>query len=167
MIDLQRALRHLAWSDAWLFDTMAAYPDDAFEARYAPQASSVGELLKHIVDGAEWYRYCLTGESWTDIGVPHSGAEVTALAAHLASIDRLLLAQAEMEDEVVVFRDEEGESRALRSTILTQACLHAIEHRAQIACALEVAEFPPLPLDDVDLWAFEMSERAEDPGTKE
>ena len=166
MIDLQRALRHLGWSDAWLFESMAGYPDDALDARYAPRASSVGELLKHIVDGAEWYRYCLTGESWTDICVPRSRADVTALAAHLATIDRLLLAQADKDDDVIVFRDEEGESRALRSTILTQACLHATEHRAQIACALEVAGFPQLPLDDVDLWAFETFERAEDSGSR-
>ena len=33
------------------------------------------------------------------------------------------------------------------------------EHRAHIACALEVGGFHGFALDDIDLWAFEVHER--------
>jgi len=55
---------------------------------------------------------------------------------------------------VVEFEDEDHPRPALRSTTLTQACLHSTEHRAQIACALEVSGLGGVTLDDYDVWAF-------------
>lgn len=163
MIDLTRGLRHLGWSDDWMFDRLGELPADAMLARYG-DSWSVARLAIHIVGGAEWYRYCLTGEPWTDLAPPSTEPaalqeHVLSLRAHLASLDALLLGEAGLTDEPVTFVDEDGERTAMRSTILTQACLHGIEHRAQISCALEVSGFPGLPLDDIDLWAFEVHER--------
>lgn len=160
MITLERALRHLAWADDRLFAELAGLPPEALAARYAPDAWSVGALARHIVGGAEWYRYCLTGAEWTDLSDPGGREELLALGAHLADLDAALLAQASLPDGDVVFIDEDGPRTALRSTILTQACLHSTEHRAQIACALEVSGFGPLVLDDYDLWAFANVERS-------
>ncbi len=152
---MTRSLRHLAWADAKLFEELAALPSEALQARYAPEAATVAELAVHIVSGAEWYGYVLAGEQWTDLQVPRTSLDLKVLADRLAYLDRLLLAQCDRPDESVAFDDEQGPRQVYRSTVLTQASLHATEHRAQIACALEVEGFPRLDLDTYDLWAFE------------
>lgn len=158
MIGIERSLRHLQWTDARLFGELAALPPDVLLARYGPDASTVGDLARHIVGGAEWYAYCLAGEPWTDLSTPETSGEVRALGDRLARLDALLIEQSALPDERVTFEDEDGPRSAMRSTILSQACLHAIEHRAQIACALEVNGFPRIDLDSYDLWAFEAQE---------
>jgi uncharacterized damage-inducible protein DinB len=158
VIDLTRSLRHLRWADARLFADLELLPSDALEARYSPDAWTVGHLAMHIVGGAEWLAYCLAGTPWTDLSMPRDAQGLRALASHLDDLDALLLDQASRPDEVVTFVDEDGPRSALRSTILSQACLHSAEHRAQIACALEVNGFTGVTLDDYDLWAFEAQE---------
>ena len=158
MIDLTRSLRHLAWADDKLLSDLEALPPAALQARYSPEASTVGHLAMHIVGGAEWYAYCLAGTPWTDLDIPQDAQGLRVLARHLKDLDALLLEQAVLPDEVVEFVDEEGPRTALRSTILAQACLHSAEHRAQIACALEVTGHGGVTLDDYDLWAFEAHE---------
>ncbi len=158
MVSMIRSLEHLAWADDKLFTELAALPPEAFLARYAPDAWSVGQLAVHIVGGAEWYCYCLTGTEWTDLGEAASAADLERLRRRLAELDAGLMAQATLPDELIEFQDENEQgpySRTeMRSTILAQACLHATEHRAQIACALEAGGFAPITLDDYDVWAF-------------
>ncbi|MFM8894094.1 MAG: hypothetical protein ACKOE2_01665, partial [Actinomycetales bacterium] len=108
-------------------------------------------------------RYCLTGQSWTDLRPARGSGDVQALREHLAILDATLLAQVTEVDDRVQFTDENGPRTALRSTILTQACLHAAEHRAQIASALLVNGFSAPVLDDLDLWAYELAEGGPDP----
>jgi uncharacterized damage-inducible protein DinB len=158
MIDLSRGLRHLAWADDRFFAALAAMPPQALAAQVTPGEWTAGRLAMHIVDGAQWYRYCLTGQGWTQLEVPQDPGDVDALRRILVDIDAVLLEQGAEQDGSVVFEDEDGPRSALRSTILTQACLHAAEHRAQIACALAVAGLPSVSLDDLDLWAFESYE---------
>lgn len=158
MIDLSRGLRHLAWADDQFFAAIAAMPSQALEARVAPGEWTVGRLAMHIVDGAQWCRYCLTGQPLTKLRVPEGSGDVEALRAAIAAINADLLEQVGEPDVSVVFEDEHGPGSALRSTILTQACMHPVEHRAQIACALAVAGLPSVSLDDLDLWAFESYE---------
>ncbi|MGI9196177.1 MAG: DinB family protein [Candidatus Nanopelagicales bacterium] len=153
MTDMTRALRHLAWTNDKLFREMAALPPEALDASYAPTAWPVGQLAVHIVGGTEWYCYCLAGMQWTDLTPPTGPADLEQLRQRLADLDAVLIAQAPLVDELVEFEDEDGPRTALRSTILAQACLHATEHRAQIACALEVHGWD-LTLDDYDVWAF-------------
>ena len=158
MIDMGRALRHLAWADAKMFDELAALPPEALQARYTADRRSVAELATHIVGGAEWYCYCLAGTPWTDLQVPTDAADLAAMRAHILDLDAVLLREAEQSDDVVSLTDEYGDKTAHRSTILAQACMHATEHRAQIACALEVSGYPGMTLDDYDVWAFEAAE---------
>lgn len=165
MIDLTRALRHLGWADQWMFDRLSDLPAEAMLARYAPESWSVARLALHIVGGAEWYRYCLTGAPESDVypgdvDLETLRAHVLAQRSRLAELDALLLAQSDLPDELLTITEEDGRSfTAMRSTILSQACLHGVEHRAQIACALEVAGYTGFALDDIDLWAFESFER--------
>lgn len=164
MIELTRGLRHLAWADDWMFDRLSNLPAEAMLARYAPESWSVARLALHIVGGAEWYRYCLTGTPESgiypgDVDLETLRAHVLAQRGHLAELDALLLAQADLPDEPLTIAEDGRSFTAMRSTILSQACLHGVEHRAQIACALEVNGYSGFALDDIDLWAFETYER--------
>lgn len=164
MIELTRSLRHLGWADAWMFERLADLPPEAMLARYAPESWSVARLALHIVGGAEWYRYCLTGAPETDVYPGDVDLEalrthVLGQREHLAELDALLLAQAHLPDGLLTILEDGGSFTAMRSTILSQACLHGVEHRAQIACALEVDGYGGFALDDIDLWAFETYER--------
>lgn len=160
MIDLTRGLRHMAWANDRYFAGLATLPDAALAVSYAPDAWPVARLAVHIVEAAEWYRYCLTGVSWTQLAAPVTGADIEVLRAYLGELDAVLLEQAGQADGDISFADEDGPRTALRSTLLTQAVVHAAEHRAQIACALAAHGFPGPSLDDIDLWAFEAWERA-------
>jgi uncharacterized damage-inducible protein DinB len=42
----------------------------------------------------------------------------------------------------------------LRSTVLTEVILHAVEHRAQIAAALKAGGFPSPELQDFSVWPY-------------
>jgi len=161
MIELTRALQHLAWADDRFFATLAALPAEGLDARVAPGEWTVGVLAQHIVGGAEWYRYCLTGVAWTDLLTPAGPEDLQALRRHLAELDATLIAEGSKPEERVQFEDEDGPRSALRSTILVQACLHAAEHRAQICAALPVAGLQAPVLDDLDLWAFELAQGLE------
>lgn len=158
MVDMTRALRHLAWSDELFFTQFAALPEEAMAARYAPDQWTAGRLAAHIVDGAAWYRYCLTGAPWLDLAWVRTPADLGTLLPQLLEIDAVLLEQAALPDEPVTFDDEDGPRTVMRSTLLGQACLHAAEHRAQIACALQAAGLGSIVLDDLDFWSFEAAE---------
>ncbi len=158
MIDLTRSLRHLAWADGKFFTELAALDVRALDVGTKDGGQRVGELARHIVEGAEWYRYCLNGTPWTQVQVPTSRDDLLALGAYIVELDRELLAEALVPDQPVTFNDEHGERTAMRSTILTQASYHATEHRAQLALALDLAGIPGIDLDEYDLWAFEQHE---------
>ncbi len=154
MPTMSRSMRHLRWSDDRFFGAIAEVPAEALQARYSPDAWTVSALLAHIVSGAEWYRYCLTGQFWTEFGNPETGADVEVLREMLGSLDEGFIAQAELPDDLMVFQDEHGPSEALRSMLLGQAVLHAAEHKAQICAALEASGFAAPSLDELDLWHF-------------
>ena len=154
MTDMTTALRHLRWADERLFAQLAELPDAALDATYGPANWTVAHLAEHIVGGAEWYRYCLTGVRWSDLVLPRTPADLDALRRHLGAINDVLLAEGSKPDEDIRFEDEDGPRSALRSMLLAQACYHSTEHRTQIACALEVNGIPGITLDDYDLWAF-------------
>ncbi len=158
MTTITTALRHLAWADDRLFRCLASLPPEALAASYAGPEWTVAHLARHIVSGAEWYRYCLVGEQWTDLALPTSPAALDSLREHLAGINALLIAQGGKPDELLTFADEDGDSSAMRSMLLAQACYHSTEHRTQIACALEVSGITGLTLDDYDLWSFSAAE---------
>lgn len=155
MISIERSLKQAAWADDQLFTAVAKMPTEALKATYATDEWTVARLLQHIVGGVEWYRYILTGAKWTDLVLPESAADIESLRVHLAQLHKEVLAEASKDDERLSFEDEDGQSSAMRSTVITMVAHHSCEHRAQIGAALEIHGFPGLSLDDIDLWAYE------------
>lgn len=155
MITLERALGHTAWADDKLFAQVASMDAAALATRHGTDGRSVAGLLVHIVGGAEWYRFLLGGGMYTDLAKPTTGAQVLALGAHLREVNQFLLGAVAQPDAQVTFEDENGPGSALRSTLLSQAAYHSVEHRTQIACTLECAGLPTVDLDAYDFWAYE------------
>ena len=87
-----------------------------------------GHLAAHIIGGASWYGYGLTGAPELDTTWVRTPADIGGTPVpQLLEIDALLLDQATLPDEPVTFEDG-GPRTVMRSTLLGQACLHA--HRA-------------------------------------
>jgi uncharacterized damage-inducible protein DinB len=105
-----------------------------------------------MVNGGEWYRFCLTGAMWTDVILPTGPDDLESMAAYLDSMNMLLIEQGQLADDVLELEDEHGPVTITRSALLSQACYHSTEHRTQIASALTVAGVPGLDLDAFDLW---------------
>ena len=152
MIDMSTSLRHLRWADALLFSTMSAMPASALSVPCDSTGRTVAHLLQHMVNGGEWYRFCLTGAMWTDVILPTGPDDLASMAAHLDSMNMLLIEQGQLADEVLELEDENGPITITRSALLSQACYHSTEHRTQIASALTLAGVPGLDLDRFDLW---------------
>lgn len=153
MISMRMSLEHMAWSTQGFLRQVTALPDEVHGLRAAPGEWTVGTLLTHLARSAEWYRYVLSGAQWSDLEPTTCRADVLALGEYLSALDDFLVAQSELADEVVEFKDENGPARAARGMILAQAVMHAAEHKGQIA-AIVKANGHHLDLDQLDVWAF-------------
>lgn len=154
-----RALRHMAWANQRVYDSLQGLPDAALDAYMVNPEWSARRILQHIVSGADWYVYCLTGAMWSEVPTPSVIADVPALARTLAEFDAAILSQSELPDDFLTIKEDEKSWQNLRSTLLAQAVHHATEHRAQLIDALESRGFTPINLDDIDFWAFERFEK--------
>ena len=154
-----RLLRHMAWANKRVFDAVKSLPDLALGAYIVNAGWTAGHILQHIVGGADWYVYCLTGTPWRDIKLPESMSDLDLLQQHLTKFDEKIFSESEIPDEYITIKEDDGSWQALRSTILAQAIYHAAEHRTQLIDALESKGFSPIYLDDIDLWKFERYER--------
>ena len=156
MISLEVSLRHLAWSNQKVFTFFSGMPDEIFGLRAGEDEWPVGELLTHLVGSSEWYCYCLNGVRWTDLKPITSGTVAAEYLPIIAGLDQVLLENVSMADEALII-DADGETiHATRSLILSQAIVHAAEHKGQIATILK-QHGHHLDLDALDVWAF-MSE---------
>jgi len=109
MISLEVALKHMAWSNQKVFHEISELPSDIYQLRAAEGEWPIGQLLTHLIGAAEWYRYCLTLEPWGDV-VPINNHEILKLeAGKLAQLDHLLINQAQLDDDLMTFEDENGQ----------------------------------------------------------
>lgn len=159
MIGMHRALRHMAWANQQVYAAVVELPWNALGSYLSDPEWIAGRILHHITDGAVWYVHCLGIERWRPIPIPESMDDIRGLATMLAGFDAQILSAADLEDELLEFRDDEGGGTVLRSTLLAQAVHHATEHRAQLIDALESRGHRTIALDDIDLWAFARFER--------
>lgn len=143
----------MAWSNQKLFHEIGELPSDVYQLKAVEGEWPIGQLLTHLLGAAEWYRYCLTLEPWGEV-VPINNHEILKLeAGKLAQLDKLLINQAQLDDDLMTFEDENGPTAYRRSVILAQAQMHAAEHKGQIATILK-ANGHHLDLDKYDVWAF-------------
>ncbi len=154
MPDMTTALRHLVWADARLLSEPIWDVPEALTYATGEGERTMAELIAHIVDGAQWYRYCLTAAPMLEISAPRNRTDVDQLNHELASLNNSLLAQASSADEALIVDDGGRELRVTRAMILAQACYHSTEHRSQIDSALRAGGFTGLDLDSYDLWTF-------------
>lgn len=154
-----RLLRHMAWANHRVLSAVKELPDHALGAYIANSEWTAAHILQHIVDGADWYVFCLTGALSGNIKLPESTKGLDILQEQLAEFDARISSQSELPDEYLTIKEEKESWQALRSTILAQAIYHAIEHRTQLIDALESKGFSPILLDEVDMWQYGKFER--------
>lgn len=153
----------MAWANQQVYSSILALPEDALSSYLVNPEWTVGTILQHIVNGVEWFSYCLTQTPRTEIKIPASMEEVADLAKLLVKLDERILSQDDLPDAQITISREGRSWPAMRSTILAQAAHHATEHRAQLIDALEYKGFKPINLDEIDLWAFARFEKSSQP----
>jgi len=153
MISHELSLQHMAWSNQEVLKFFGRQGDDVFGLRAAEGEWPIGRLLTHLIGSAEWYRYCLGGEKWTDLKPINSGAIALEYVNYLSELDAFLVSQAALSDEELTI-DAEGEIiHATRSLILSQAPAHAAEHKGQIAAIMK-QHGHHFDLDSLDVWNY-------------
>jgi uncharacterized damage-inducible protein DinB len=151
----------MAWANSQVYRAVQALPDEALNSYIIDPEWSVGRILQHIVGGADWYVYCLTGAPWRDIHVPAIMSEVENLKVLLAGFDEKISSQVELPDDYLTIVEGDKNWQNLRSTIMAEAIYHAAEHRTQLIDALDLRGFATVSLDDLDLWNFEKMEKSQ------
>ena len=159
MISIERSLRHMAWANQQVFNAVMELPWNALGSYVSNPEWIAGRIMYHIVEGGTWFVHCLGIQHWDELPIPESMDDMRALSAKLGEYDALMVAAAELDDELLTFADEDGPRQAWRSMLLAQAVHHATEHRAQLIDALEARGHSPIALDDVDLWHFARVDR--------
>ena len=160
---MARLVSHMAWANKLTIEHLQKLPEGSLGAFATNPDWKVAEIMHHIVESADFYYFRITGQHCEVPGdriQKLSGVDdLTLLKTQCEAIDRALRNCVELDDIKVEFKNREGQIvRRWRSTILSQAVHHATEHRAQIASALEAKGFPPVDLDELDLWGFEINE---------
>lgn len=145
----------MAWANQRVFSAVQSLPDQALDSFIAKEEWTVKQILEHLLSGADWYLFCLRGGTLQQFEVPLDMGSVKELSITLGALDAELLKLGELDDEMLTITVEDQTEQNLRSTIISQAIYHAIEHRAQLVGALEFRGYNPIILDDIDLWAFE------------
>lgn len=154
MPDMTTALRHLGWSDSRLMSEPIWSRPGVLELPADSGGRTVADLLAHIVDGAQWYCYCLNELPLAPVDSPRDANDVLRLAEVLSRLNGSLASAAALPDQDLKVDDNGTSLHVTRSMILAQACYHSTEHRTQIDAALRAAGIPGLDLDAYDLWSF-------------
>jgi uncharacterized damage-inducible protein DinB len=159
-ISLQLALEHMAWANQEIYKLIAELPDEALDAYATDPEFTVREILRHIASSAGNYASRLEGKENEVLEQPKNMAELREVAKELATNDARLLKLVGLEDQPITYRREDGQTVTwMRSTIITQAVHHSIEHRAHAVSALEARGYKKVDLDDFDVWGYELSQR--------
>lgn len=153
MISLETSLRHLAWSNQKFFTLFADQPEEIFGLTAADGEWPVGRLLTHLAGSGEWYRYCLNGVMWTDLKPVINGYVAKEYLGIMAELDAVLLEFCNQLDKDLEIEGEDGIIHATVSLILSQAVMHAAEHKGQIAAIMK-QHGHHLDLDPLDVWSF-------------
>jgi uncharacterized damage-inducible protein DinB len=155
MISIEKSLEHMAWSNQRIFEEFSKFSDEVYGLRAAEGEWPVGQILSHFLNAAEWFRYLLTKQEWTDLPQISNNQVLLESKQYLAELDLLIIAEAAKPDGPIHFRGDTGsEETTTRSLIFAQAPMHAAEHKGQLATILKQHGLQ-LDLDALDLWRFE------------
>ena len=153
MISLDTSLRHLAWSNQKFFESFLGQPDEVFGLKAADDEWPIGEILTHLAGSGEWYRYCLNGTTWTDLKPIVNDSVAREYLPIMAELDSVLLNFCKESDKDLEIDGENGIIHATVSLILSQAVMHAAEHKGQIATIMK-QHGHHVDLDSLDVWSF-------------
>ena len=153
MISIETSLKHLAWSNQKFFTYFGDKNEEVFGLRASDGEWPIGQILTHLAGSGEWYRYCLNGGQWTDLKKVTNGAIALEYLVIMAELDGVLLDELMKPDGKLEIEGEDGIIYATRSLILSQAVMHAAEHKGQIATILK-QHGHHIDLDALDVWNF-------------
>ncbi|MEI6648256.1 MAG: DinB family protein [Actinomycetes bacterium] len=153
-MDLEKLMRHMAWSNQHLIVKLQELPETALDLKLTPVDWSVRELANHLILAAGGYAHALS-QTWTFDNLNQEMLISLDELARIAKDSDELLRLAAQEPEAIIIRQRpDGEVKRARSTIISQSIHHATEHRAQISDTLRVHGIRILDLDEIDLWAY-------------
>ena len=153
MISVETSIRHLAWSNQEFFTYFEGKQDEVFSLRAADGEWTIGQLLAHLVNSESWFRYCLIGIDWSDFQEITNASMIQDHLKILAELDTVLLSEVPKTDDDLIINAGDEVFNATRSLILSQAVMHAAEHKSQIATILK-QHGHHLDLDALDVWKF-------------
>ena len=153
MISVETSIRHLAWSNQEFFTYFEGKQDEVFSLRAADGEWTIGQLLAHLVNSESWFRYCLIGIDWSDFQEITNASMIQDHLKILAELDTVLLSEVPKTDDDLIINAGDEVFNATRSLILSQAVMHAAEHKSQIATILKQHRHH-LDLDALDVWKF-------------
>lgn len=153
MISTETAIKHLAWSNQKFFSYFENQPEEIFTLHSADGEWVIGRLLSHIANSEAWFRYCLIGEDWSDFKEITNGSMVQDFLKILTELDSVLLSEGTQPDSKLEIKTGSEVIRATRSLLISQAVMHAAEHKGQIAAILK-QHGHHIDLDALDVWNF-------------
>ena len=153
MMSLETSIKHLSWSNQKFFSYFEGEGDEVFTLRAAEGEWTIGRLLSHIANSEAWFRYCLINLDWVDFSEIASKNSLQKYLAILSDLDSVLIGEVAKPDGALVIRTGEQIIHATRSLILSQAVMHAAEHKGQIATILK-QHGRHIDLDALDVWNF-------------
>ena len=156
-ISLERGLRHMAWANQRVFESIEKLPVAALESFIVNPEWTAYRIASHICKSSGFYGFRLgLADRPEEIAEP---VAISQLRELLNQRDQVLIGAARLEDTEIEFNRNGTIIKRWSSTIVTQAIHHATEHRAQLIDALEFKGYEPINLDDIDLWGFDEFER--------
>ncbi len=153
MISIKVAVEQMAWANNRFFAFLETIPDEAWWAKIADGEWDIAHYAFHLVASSDWYCYML-GQPLRYTSEPRSLAEVKALRPVINEFDAFLIAQASLDDETLTYIDDNEPRSMRRSMVLTQALIHAVEHRTQAVAALKLCGFYSPDLDSFSMWPY-------------
>jgi uncharacterized damage-inducible protein DinB len=148
------------WATLKLLDVCATLHDAQLDWTAPGTFGSIRDILTHISGSEGGYVYQLTGERPPILMTGDEFLGIPALRKRARWFGEQLARKAASARRDDTFQSEwQGETQTVRCiTVLTQALVHGVDHRSQIATVLSQHGIVP---PDLDSWAYaEAMERA-------
>lgn len=99
MNSLELSIKHLAWSNQRFFSYFCDKSDETFALQAAVGEWPIGQILTHLAGSGEWFRYCLTGEKWSDLKAITTAEIALEYLPIMANLDATLSREFSKPDE--------------------------------------------------------------------